>query len=278
MAFMNCFLNFNINFGQPRFGLNFGCFSMPNFFTNMPLFNCFNSFSPISWFQQYNNPMMFNSPSIFSSINTMPMPMPTSNFNNIFTEYNTSLNNWQTTDYSMPNFDTFDWTYKSSDKKKTITRKESTSLQIDLANNAKSYIGKVNSDAEGNRLFSPKGASRAWCADFVTSVTRKTFGSSLPSDFGSSSVSELRSWAKDKDCYLSIPTTNKAEFIKKNVKVGDIMIEKAGGKSHTGIVTKVNSDGSFETVEGNCSNKVASRTYSADSATLSGFISLEKYA
>ena len=56
------------------------------------------------------------------------------------------------------------------------------------------------------------------------------------------------------------------------------MIEKRGGKSHTGIVTKVNPDGSFETVEGNTSNSVGARKYSANSPTLSGFISLEQYA
>ena len=56
------------------------------------------------------------------------------------------------------------------------------------------------------------------------------------------------------------------------------MIEKNGGKSHTGIVTKVNSDGSFEVVEGNCSNKVAIQKYKATSPTLSGFISMDKYA
>ena len=56
------------------------------------------------------------------------------------------------------------------------------------------------------------------------------------------------------------------------------MIEKKTGKSHTGIVKKVNADGSFETVEGNCSNSVTTRTYAANSPTLSGFISLEQYA
>lgn len=226
--------------------------------------------------------MMYNTPSIFNCVSNLPNP--TFNFNNSFIGSETSFNNWQNSGFYGPNFDTFDWSLKiTEDKKptknkKTIVKTESKALQINLANKAKSYLGKVNSDAEGNRLFSPKGASQAWCADFVTYVTKDTFGNSLPSDFGSSSVSELRAWAENKDCYMAIPTSNKADFIKKNVKVGDIMIEKKDGKSHTGIVTKVNSDGSFETVEGNCSNKVATRTYSADSTTLSGFITLEKYA
>ena len=160
----------------------------------------------------------------------------------------------------------------------TLKRSATGDLQRDLVNNACSWIGKVNNDATGNRLFSPNGRSQAWCADFVTYNTKQTFGNKLPSSFGSSSVSGLMNWGKNNNCYIDVASTsNKADFIAQNVKPGDLMIEKRGGKSHTGIVTKVNSDGSFETVEGNTSNKVAKRRYSANSSTLSGFVSLDKY-
>lgn len=159
----------------------------------------------------------------------------------------------------------------------TFPRSTGALQTADLAQNALSYVGRVNSDREGNRLFS-NGRNQAWCADFVTSVTRDTFGSKLPSSFGSSSVSGLQSWGRSHDCYLDVTSaSDKAEYIAQNVKVGDIMIEKRGGKSHTGIVTKVNPDGSFETVEGNCSNKVKTRSYSANSSTLSGFVTLDSY-
>ena len=151
------------------------------------------------------------------------------------------------------------------------------SLQNDLVQNALFYVGKVNSDREGNRLFSG-GKNQAWCADFVTSVARDTFGSKLPSSFGSSSVSGLQSWGRSHDCYLDVASaSDKADCIAQNVKAGDIMIENRGGKRHTGFVTKVYPDGSFETVEGNCSNKVKTRRYSANSSTLSGFITLDRY-
>ena len=180
------------------------------------------------------------------------------NFGNVFSGYN----------FSTPEIgDTFTST----------RRKSSTSLQLNLADKAKSYLGRVNSDAEGNRLFS-NGVNQPWCADFVSHVTKETFGSRLPSSFKNfSSVSSLRQWGRNNGCYSEVPTSGKADFIAQNVKVGDIMIEKDGGKSHTGIVTKVNSDGSFETVEGNCGNKVATQHYTADSPTLSGFISLDRY-
>ncbi len=119
----NCFLNFNINIGQPRFGFNFGCFSMPNFFSGMPFFNNFNYFSPTSWFQQYSNPMMYSSPSVFGYMNNNPMPTFNQN-SSVFMNYQTDFSNaWmQNSTMQMPSFDTFNWTTNissssSSDKK-----------------------------------------------------------------------------------------------------------------------------------------------------------------
>ena len=74
----------------------------------------------------------------------------------------------------------------------------------------------------------------------------------LPSFTHISSVNGLREWGEKNGCYRKVPSSGKASYIAQNIKPGDIMIEKNGGKSHTGIVTKVNSDGSFETVEGSC--------------------------
>ena len=75
--------------------------------------------------------------------------------------------------------------------------------------------------------------------------------------------------------------SNRAEFIAKNIKPGDIMIEKnhpTQGKSHTGIVVKVYSDGSFDTVEGNSGNAVKKNHHKANSLTLSGFVTLDKFS
>lgn len=275
MAFFNISLNFNNfcncslnNMFMPFSNFSFFNFNMPIF--NFPTFNMGNfmpyqSFQSLNSFQQpisnYQN-TDFLSPSSFSASN-----------------FNYSGNLWNQAGFNtMPsfNFDSFSPSNARINTDKN-SNKKATSLQLKLVSKAKSYIGKVNSDAEGNRLFSPNGTSQAWCADFVTYNTKATFGNKLPQSFGSSSVSGLRSWAESNDCYLKVPSSGKAEYISKNIKPGDIMIEKSGGKSHTGIVTKVNSDGSFETVEGNCSNKVKTMKYSANSSTLSGFISLAKY-
>ena len=61
---LNCFMNFN--FAQPNF--SFGCFTMPNFFSNFSLFNfgC-NGFNQFSFMNQYPNVGIMNSPSIFTN-------------------------------------------------------------------------------------------------------------------------------------------------------------------------------------------------------------------
>lgn len=233
--------------------VNFG-WQMPSLFDwsfmQFPKPNCLNFsdfFANNIWNMSFNQSINYSFNNNFNN-----------GFNNIFSNYT----------FTMPTIgDTF-----------TPSKKGGSSLQLSFVNKAKSYVNKVNSDKEGNRLFS-NGKSQAWCADFVSFNAKETFGNRLPSSFKHfSSVSELRDWGNDNDCYLKVPSSNRADFIAQNVKVGDIMIEKDGGKSHTGIVTKVNSDGSFETVEGNCGNKVAIQTYKPDSKTLSGFISLEKYS
>ena len=64
------------------------------------------------------------------------------------------------------------------------------------------------------------------------------------------------------------------------LKAGDIMIitRPAGKHGHTAIVTKVNSDGSFETVGGNESNSVKQRTRTYKTEHLAGFISMDNIA
>ena len=247
MTFYNNFLNMSTNYFN----------ELNNWFTSLSMSSKFN----------WTFPQLFSNDFNCSNFD----------FSNIFTSdaWNTPQNiDWQSnnifSDYDITtptiNSDTF-----------TRSKRSGSTLQLKLADKAKSYLGRINSDSEGNRLFS-NGVNQPWCADFVSYTIRETFGSKLPYSFRHfSSVNGLREWGKSNGCYSEMPSSGKADYIAQNVKVGDIMIEKKGGKSHTGIVTKVNSDGSFETVEGNCGNKVAAQHYTADSPTLSGFISLDRY-
>jgi hypothetical protein len=141
-----------------------------------------------------------------------------------------------------------------------------------IANTAKSYLG-YNESNGSYKLFT-NGRNEAWCADFVTHVVKesaKESGKTLPSGFGSSSVSGLRSWGIQNNCYLQTDNkSNKSSVIANNVKKGDIIIFK-NGKSHTGIVDRVE-NGKIYTIEGNTSDKVAQRSYSINDSSISGFV------
>lgn len=152
-------------------------------------------------------------------------------------------------------------------------RTTSNGLGNSIADTAKSYRGYKESDGS-YKLFT-NGRKEAWCADFVTYVVKEACrkeGKSVPQGFGSSSVEGLRQWGKNNNCYLDITnSSNKSTAIANNIKVGDVVIFK-GGISHTGVVTKINPDGSFQTIEGNTSDKVDYRNYAATDSRISGFV------
>jgi|InofroStandDraft_1065614.scaffolds.fasta_scaffold00156_100 uncharacterized protein (UPF0335 family) len=146
-----------------------------------------------------------------------------------------------------------------------------------IATLGNSFVGVINSDKEGNAAFS-NGVSQAWCADFVTSIVKTAYestGKTVPSGFGSSSVSNLMSWAQSNGRFIQTAgKSNKAGIITGQIQPGDLIIQKENGSSHTGIVTKVYPDGSYDTVEGNSSDAVKNRHYTANDGKLTGFIKM----
>ncbi len=91
----------------------------------------------------------------------------------------------------------------------------------------------------------------AWCADFVTYVTKQIYGNdSTPGNFANScsntaSCTTIGAWADAN----GILTTDSSQ-----VEPGDfILYPKNGSYGHIGIVTSVNADGTVNTVEGNTS-------------------------
>ena len=151
----------------------------------------------------------------------------------------------------------------------------------DIVRTAQNYCdANIKSQAEGNVYFS-NNHRRAWCADTVSTILLESLGDNIADEFSkTSSVSELRNWGKRNGTYMEVSymkSETRKNYIANHVKPGDIMIEKRN-KSHTGIVVEVAPDGSwFRTIEGNASKSVATRTYTSDSKTLSGFISMDKY-
>lgn len=141
---------------------------------------------------------------------------------------------------------------------------------------AQSFVGKLN-ESDGSYLQVTGGRHEAWCADFVTYVVQqacKQTGTSL-NGFGSPAVRTLAAWGQSNNCYIDVVgSSNRAQTIVNNVQPGDVMIQQSNGASHTGIVTKVYSDGSFDTIEGNTSDQCLARHYSANDAKLSGFVKI----
>ena len=92
----------------------------------------------------------------------------------------------------------------------------------------------------------------AWCADFVTYVTRQIYGDdSTPGDFANSCSNTaycptVGAWARENGIY----TTDSSQ-----VEPGDyILYGGSGSEYHIGIVTSVNADGTVNTIEGNTSD------------------------
>ena len=120
---------------------------------------------------------------------------------------------------------------------------------------AKSYIGKNEADGSADMFWREQGVNSSssrlpWCAAFVSYVLKKS-----GVDTGNAytfSVSGLRQWGNSTGKYIDGSNANSS-----NIKPGDVVIWKGGYfSSHTGIVSAVYPDGTYDTVEGNSSNRV----------------------
>ena len=113
-----------------------------------------------------------------------------------------------------------------------------------------------------------RGNWQAWCADFVSTAYGSQQGRS---PFGhQSSVQGILNWGR----------SHPGKFISAGqaggqpgaLRPGDIAVWKQNGRSHVGLVTGVNPNGTFNTIEGNTSDRVARRTHSFSANTLTGFV------
>jgi hypothetical protein len=234
-------------------------------FSDFPNYNAPNiswNFNPLAYSAQNINPSFnfldYSAQNISTGFNTLNYNFKNLNTLNIFTTQPTTyLNN------------SFSWFNTS--------RKSNSNLGFgqNITRIAKSYIGYKESDGS-YKLFT-NGRAEAWCADFVTHVVKETArenGITLPSGFGSASVSGLREWGIKNNRYLLTSNkSNKSSIIQNNVKPGDIAIFKENGRSHTGIVDKIE-NGKIYTIEGNSGGKVAQRSYPINHKSLSGFVQI----
>ncbi len=112
-----------------------------------------------------------------------------------------------------------------------------------------------------------RGRWEAWCAHFVSTSLEKTGGS----PFGhQASVAGILAWGKkNRGHFIS---TADAKANPGRLKVGDVVVWKQNGMSHVGLLTGVNKDGTFTTIEGNTKDQVAKRTHKFSSNQLTGFV------
>lgn len=188
---------------------------------------------------------------IKATINNINTGYLTPNFNMFASAYNNC-----SPQYYPFNFSGFDFSKFGS-----ITQRKSSNSNLgnSIVNTALKYKGYNEKDGSYKKFTG--GRSEAWCADFVTYVTKEAFranGKSVPTGFGSPAVKNLKQWGKDNNCYIT--DVSKA-------KPGDVVIFN---KSHTGIVKEVR-DGKVYTIEGNTSKgTVAERTHT--SKDINGFV------
>lgn len=151
-----------------------------------------------------------------------------------------------------------------------------------LLSNAKKYIGINEADGSWRKISNHK----EWCADYIYHVIDETYKQQgktvpkglekeLPPGKPNHRVEELKQWGIDNGKFFQTANKkNKGKLIAENVKPGDILILREDGASHTGFVTKVYSDGVFETIEGNRNDKVCRARYSPNYHEISGFVQL----
>lgn len=135
---------------------------------------------------------------------------------------------------------------------------------------AETQLGVSEANNPGTVRGYSNGNWQAWCADFVSKSFEKTGGS----PFGhQSSVAGILSWGKANDRFTSAAQAAKNPG---SLQIGDIATWKADGKSHVGLVTGVNKNGTFTTIEGNTSDKVGRRTHAFSERGLTGFVRATK--
>lgn len=151
------------------------------------------------------------------------------------------------------------------------------SIGSGLVELASKYMGY--NEADGSYKLFTNGRSEAWCADFVTYCVKEFAekqGLNIKDGFGSPAVANLMGWAQNNNVFNNITGMSSAEkekFLQSDLKPGDVIIWKSNGSSHTGLIKSINSDGTFETIEGNTTgDQVRSNHKSIHDKSLTGFI------
>jgi uncharacterized protein (TIGR02594 family) len=106
-----------------------------------------------------------------------------------------------------------------------------------------------------------------WCSYFVSYIAKNAGAPVGAGGNGTGYVPTLEAWGKQQNRWI--------DHGAQTPQPGDIAIFDWGGDGvadHTGIVEKVDADGTVHTIEGNSSNAVKRREYSASDTDIKGFV------
>lgn len=237
-----------------------------------------NSFQNINFGNNlYNNNNIFSSTPVTSN----PMTSFSGNFN-IFKIGNTPIET-PNTDKTTPTNKTnkSEKSNKPAQTKPTKTKHHVTKGEFRnaLLINAEKYLGYNEADGSSKKI----SLSGEWCADFIAFIIEETSRQKgirppkslveLPYGEPNRRVEDIKQWGIRHGKFIeTVNKSNKAEYISKNIKPGDILILRENGASHTGFVTKVYKNGYFDTIEGNREDKVTRFRYSPYYSDISGFV------
>lgn len=188
-------------------------------------------------------------------------------------------NTLKTKTYSSNNISkTTQSSYIKSPKIEKPKAREKQDLRNDFIQTSRKYLGFNEADGS-SKMISKSGE---WCADFIKYVINESYrdkGLTPPTSdlriepgMPHLRVENIKQWGIKHDTYLPIAgKSNKAQTIASKVKPGDVFILRENA-SHTGFVSKVYKDGSFDSIEGNRDDKVTTHHYQANDPMLSGFV------
>lgn len=169
--------------------------------------------------------------------------------------FNFNLNNFQMPSFQMPSFNLnlgALFTANTNIGVNLTADKAKNAVQLATSQIGVRENGSSNDSAEIRKYKNGSANNNAWCASFVSWCYGRGQNGNNKETFGyTASSQQIRIRAQKAGYYRKANSGY-------TPKVGDVFVQNHGnGRGHTGIVTKVNNDGTFETVEGNCGNAVS---------------------
>ena len=222
---------------------------------NNGLSSIFNAFNNIQWTGNYSyNPSapLFNFNSIaLSGVKSAP----------------------QTAENAPHNMGQFGTNVRKSTKPVVLTSdKLSNALNLAESQVGVSEVAGSNNGKEVNKYRNGKADGTPWCASFISWCFGQGQKASNNKTFGyETNTQNIRRKAEKAGCYAKKEDNYQP-------KVGDLAMWKYSScTGHIGIISKVNNDGSFEVIEGNCADQVRKVTRTRSAEGFHGFVKMNEW-